>query len=299
MRTVYPQPGFSEADFTLLLESRQFVYADCYTVTLPSGVSAYYTSAQYDTIVQADISDSAPVAFMANDVLIEGLRLKVGVGVDIDEQQITFKYRADTASPVTGQNVASALSTGAYDGARITKDRYYAADWGRPWVAGVRLFTGRVGSISSIGRSSASMTIRSDLALLNINIPRNVYQASCNHTVFDSGCGLNKAAFLVTGTVGAGSTRSFIAWGSAIRTPPLDLGTIRLISDVDVYYTRTIRAATASGLELSYPLEFDPVVGSGFQVYPGCPRTYASCQTFGNTANYKGFPYVPVAESAY
>ena len=299
MRAIYLQPGFSESDFTDLMASRVFVYADCYTIVLASGSTALYTSAQYDTTVQANVDTGVPATYLANDILIEGLKFRIGIGVDVDEQQITLKYNPATEAPIGGQTMAQSLHRGAYDGAKIVKDRYYASDWGQPWIAGVRLFSGRVGSISSIGRTEASMTVRSDLALLNIDMPRNVFQEICNHTLFDSGCGLAKAAYAVTGTVGAGSTRSKINWGSAIRTPPLDLGTVTIANATAAQYIRTIRKATATGLELAYPLDFDPIVGSAFTAYPGCPRTYASCQTFGNTSKYKGFPYVPVIESAY
>ena len=299
MRDIYLQPGYSESDFTALMDSRVFVYADCYTVVMASGSTSLYTAAQYDTQVAANIDTSTPAVYYANDLLIEGLKFRIGIGVDVDEQQITFKYNPDTPAPISGQTVAAALHRGAYDGARIIKDRYYAADWGRPWIAGVRLFSGRVGSISSIGRTEASLSVRSDLALLNIDMPRNVFQEVCNHTLFDSGCGKVKSSYAVTGTVGAGSTRSKINWTGAIRTPPLDLGTITIASATAAQYVRTIRKATATGLELAYPLDFDPVVGTSFTAYPGCPRTYASCQTFANTANFKGFPYVPVVESAY
>lgn len=299
MRAIYLQPGFSESDFTDLMNTRTFIYADCYTIILASGSTSLYTATQYDTTVLSDIDSGITATFLANDILIDGLKFRIGIGVDVDEQQITLKYNPDTPAPIGGQTMAQSLHRGAYDGAKIVKDRYYATDWGQPWIAGVRLFSGRVGSISSIGRTEASMAVRSDLALLNIDMPRNVFQESCNHTLFDSGCGLSKGAYAVSGLVGAGSTRSKINWGSAIRTPSLNLGTVSIASATAAQYLRTIRKATATGLELAYPLDFDPIVGTTFIAYPGCPRTYASCQTFGNTAKYKGFPYVPVVESAY
>jgi len=48
-----------------------------------------------------------------------------------------------------------------------------------------------------------------------------------------------------------------------------------------------------------YPLPFAPAFGDAFTVYAGCDRTLATCQgRFNNKANFRGFPFVPPAETA-
>ena len=69
------------------------------------------------------------------------------------------------------------------------------------------LFKGRLGDVDQIGRTTAKLTVNSDLVLLDIDMPRNVYQPTCLHTLYDSGCTLVKNAFGINGTVGIGLDR--------------------------------------------------------------------------------------------
>lgn len=299
MRTVYLQPGYTESDFYDLLGSRLFVYADCYTITLQTGEVIRTTSAQQDVNINP-VGDPLIRRFVAGDILVEGLKFKVGVGVEVDEQSVRIVYRDDSVVPDRLTPMLVALRRGDFDGSRITKDRYYAASWGEPWVGGYRLFSGRVASINGIGRTEADVNVRSDLALLNINMPHNIFQPSCLHVVYDSGCKLVKETFAVTGTIEAGSNNRLIVWPGASSTSlPLDQGVIYIENQDNVTFSRTIRRVVGSNIYLSFPLDFVPQVGMEFTAYPGCPRTYASCGAFGNTANFKGFPFVPKAETAY
>ena len=50
--------------------------------------------------------------------------------------------------------------------------------------------------------------VLSALELLNIQMPRNVYQSVCLHTVYDGGCALVKATYTVTGSVASGASIS-------------------------------------------------------------------------------------------
>jgi uncharacterized phage protein (TIGR02218 family) len=47
------------------------------------------------------------------------------------------------------------------------------------------------------------------------------------------------------------------------------------------------------------PLPALPTAGDTFTIYPGCDKTQATCASkFSNLANFGGFPYVPVPETA-
>ena len=69
------------------------------------------------------------------------------------------------------------------------------------------LFKGRIGTVDNVGRTSAQITVNSDLVLLDLQMPRNVYSPACQHVLYDSGCTLIKSAFGTAGTVGTGSIR--------------------------------------------------------------------------------------------
>lgn len=300
MRNVYPQPDFVEADMVALLASRQFIFADCYTVTLITDEVMRWSTAQQNVDVFPIGDDLLVRTYSSNGVLVQGLTFKLGIGVEVDEQTITMVYKDTDVIPDREVSVAQGLRRGDFDGATIVRDRYYAPSWGEPWVGGVRLFSGQVGSLEGVGRTEGKMKVRSDLALLNVPMPRNLYQPSCVHTVFDSGCKLVKGDYATIDTVEAGSTTTRINWtGAGAITPPLKLGTIYIANQENVMFSRTIRDVTANQLVLSFPLDFLPETGMQFTVFPGCPRTLAACDVFANRENFKGFPFVPVAETAY
>jgi uncharacterized phage protein (TIGR02218 family) len=162
----------------------------------------------------------------------------------------------------------------------------------------VLLFKGRLGVIDEIGRTSAKLTVNSDLVLLDIDMPRNVYQPTCLHTLYDSGCTLVKNAFGTNGTVGSSSTASVINWSGASTN--FQQGSITFTSGVNAGVTATVGSAVAgTSITLLYPLESAPATGDGFTIYYGCDHTPGTCQAkFNNLANFRGFPFVPPPQMA-
>jgi uncharacterized phage protein (TIGR02218 family) len=159
------------------------------------------------------------------------------------------------------------------------------------------LFKGRLGVIDSIGRTSAKLTVNSDLVLLDKDMPRNVYQPTCLHTLYDSGCTLSKSAHGANGTVGAGATNTVIPCAASANYLH---GSITFTSGANAGDTATVGSVNPGvSLTLIYPLENVPAPGDGFTVYWGCDHTRATCiNKFGNGANYRGFPFVPPPQMA-
>lgn len=297
MKPITAQPGYSASDLTDLLATKQFVYADCYTITNKDLTTLRYTTAQRKVTISTPVDPAAsgPVDYTSDGAKVSGIQLQIGVGVEVDEQTMRLEFSA--GMEYNGLSFASALRYGRFDGGVIRRDRYFATRWGQPWIAGIPMFVGRTSSIDKIGRSFADIKVKSDLVLLKTPMPRKVFQPSCTHTIFDPGCDLDKLDFEADGVVGSGASASVIPWSSS--SSEFSAGTI-WIEDADgITLVRTIDLATSSELVLSYPLEFVPQAGTHFKAYPGCIRTYARCGEFSNQANFQGFPFVPVAETAY
>ena len=171
--------------------------ADCYTFTLRTGTVLAYTNADVPILLNG-------TTFLANSLLVDGLTYKCAVGLDVDKQQVTIAARpTDT---IGGIPFLVAVRNGLLDGCEVQRDRAFLAAWGTAPIGGVTLFKGRVSTIDSVGRTNAQITVASDLVLLDIDMPRNLYQPTCNHVLYDSGCGLVKNAFGAAGTVGGGAT---------------------------------------------------------------------------------------------
>ena len=129
-------------------------------------------------------------------------------------------------------------------------------------------------------------------------MPRNVYQPTCLHTLYDSGCTLVKNAFGTNGTVGAGSTASLINWSGA--NADFQQGSITFTSGVNAGVTANGERRRGRHLaDARYPLQSPPAAGDAFTVYYGCDHTPGTCQSkFNNLANFRGFPYVPPPQMA-
>ncbi len=265
--------------------------ADCFTFTLRSGLILSYTN--------VDVSFSyGGNTYLGNSILVDGLKYKAAVGLEVDQQQITLAARS-TDTITGGAPFLQALRDGSFDGCEIERDRVFFSDFiGGTAIGSVTLFKGRLGVVDEIGRTSAKLTVNSDLVLLDNDMPRNVYQPTCLHTLYDSGCTLIKNAFGANGNVGTGSTASVIVWSGASTS--FQQGSITFTSGANAGATATVGSAVAgTSLTLLYPLETTPSPGDAFTVYYGCDHTPGTCKSkFNNLANFRGFPYVPPPQMA-
>ena len=265
--------------------------ADAFTFTLLSGLILCYTDVDVTFTYGGN-------TYLANSVLVDGLKYKASIGLEVDQQQITVAARAsDTISG--GAPFLQALRDGSFDGCEIARDRVFFSDYvGGNAIGAVTLFKGRLGNIDQIGRTSAKLTVNSDLVLLDIDMPRNVYQPTCLHTLYDSGCTLVKNSFGTNGTVHPGSTASVINWPGASAI--YQQGSITFTSGVNAGVTATVGSVDAGvSLTLLYPLQSAPAHGDAFTVYQGCDHTPWTCSgKFNNLVNFRGFPYVPPPQMA-
>lgn len=268
-----------------------FLFADCFTLTLRGGTTIRVCDRDVAVTIAANI-------FSASGIRVSGLKYAIKIGVDVDEQDITVA--AGPNDLVDGVPFLVALRRGALDGATIQRDRAFFTAWDLSAIGAVTLFHGRVSTIDKIGRTEAQMKVKSDLVLLDTDMPRNLYQPSCLHTLYDSGCGLDRAAHTVTGHVEAGSTAARIVWSGAVAGT-YDQGTLVFTSGGNAGVQVTIKTAASGNLDLSYPLDTAPGVGDAFTIAAGCDHSMGSggCAKFANLVNFRGFPFVPPPETAY
>lgn len=276
----------------LLNSSTQFVMADLYTFTLVSGARLFYTSADIDISYAGSI-------YSARGPLLRRGQVRTVLGLEVDTLDITvYASVNDDAHLLNGLPFIPAALQGALDGASVTLSRAFMTDWSQPAVGAVVLFSGRVSDMSG-KRSELNFNVKSDLELLNTKLPRNIYQAGCLHTLYDTGCGASKTSRVVSTNVatadGAGR------WISTYLPHPsgwFDQGVLTFTSGPNAGVQRTVKSFDSGLFHFALPLPYAPVAGNGFQVYPGCDKTQGTCQSkFNNLARFRGFPYVPAPET--
>jgi len=267
--------------------------ADAYTLTLLNGQVAYWSSLDVPFVYNGN-------TFLANGPMLQGLRMKCGVGLQTDRQQVSLFARPTDL--IAGDPVLQMIQSGGFDGATIERDWVFFNGnpaRGGSVVGGAIAFKGFVSKIDEVGRTTAKFTVASPLVLLDYDMPHNLYSLTCNHTLYDSGCGLSEAAFETSGTCAAGSSASVInfsgfaaghAQGKLIFTSGANDGISATVKSVVVGVSAT----------LMYPMPEPPAIGDAFNVFFGCDHTLPTCMSkFANEANFRGFPFVPPPELAF
>ena len=307
MRPLTFNTGYTITDYDNLIASRQFARAEAFTIYLPNLDRTYYYTDATRSFTCPPCDGSVPLrTYDATQVLITGFRFKASAGaarvgsdptvsISVDEQ--TVKFAPLPGATLDNQPWLSAVAAGIFDAAQIRRDRWFFDRPGGPPICGMPMFAGIAASVDRLGRTEAEIKVKSQLILLDIPMPRNLYQPNCNHTIYDAGCKLVPADFSATGTVGDSPTTIKIPWSGAEAV--YSIGKLTFETGANVGVSRTVRIADGSNLFLAYPLPFSPAAGDQFTVTQGCGRNYARCTALANTDNFRGFPFVPQSETAF
>ena len=152
--------------------------AECFQFTSTVGTIYAWTNVDYPVVYNG-------LTFLATGPLVNGLKYKGGVGLEVDKQQLTIAARpTDT---INGAPFLIALRDGAFDGAAIIRHRVFLDAPGGNVVGGVIMFQGRISTVDHVGRTQATVTVASDLVILDYQMPRNLYSPTCVHTLYDFG----------------------------------------------------------------------------------------------------------------
>jgi uncharacterized phage protein (TIGR02218 family) len=265
-------------------------FAECFTFITTTGTQYTWTNVDYDVPYNG-------FTFSASGPLVSGLKYKGSIGLEVDKQQITIAARPTDI--INGAPFLIALRDGAFDGAPVYRDRVFLTAPQGSVMGGVRLFQGRVSTVDSVGRTQAALTIASDLVILDYDMPKNLFSATCLHVLYDSGCGIARGTFSLDGACGAGSNSSTINFSGA-RAGDAQ-GSLVFTSGANANIRSTVRSVNVgAAYNLMYPLPFAPTEGDAFNIAYGCDHTQATCQAkFNNLSNFRGFPFVPPPQLAY
>ncbi len=268
-------------------------FAECFTFITTTGTQYRWTSVDYDVSYNG-------FTFSASGPLVSGLKYKGTVGLEVDKQQITIAARPTDL--INGAPFLIALRDGAFDGAPVYRDRVFLTSPMGSVVGGVRLFQGRISTVDNVGRTQATLTVASDLVILDYDMPRNLFSPTCIHVLYDAGCGIVRGTYSLNGVCAAGSNSGTILFSGA-RAGDVQ-GTLVFSGSqpgANSNVRATVKSAIAGvGYNLMYPLPFAPATGDTFNVAFGCDHTQSTCvNKFNNLINFRGFPYVPPPQVAY
>ena len=279
----------SPALIALLASSDRFIMADLYTITLVGGSVLRYSA--------------APTVLFANGYTFalgpkfERSKTKIVIGTQVDELEV--KIYTEPTDLIGGLPFLQAAWQGELDGALLQLERAFMATYGDTSPGTVVLFAGRISHIDCT-RTGIDVKCRSHLELLNIQMPRRLWQSSCTHTLGDAMCQFDRSNLQATFSAGPGSSEAQIATSVSPTPPNLYIqGTVIGVTGANAGSSRTV--ANMSGGWVYVRLAFlSPILpGDQFQLLPGCDRTLSTCTNlFNNVIHYGGFPYIPTPETA-
>ena len=283
-----------------LTSNSQFIVVDLYTLSVintawAGGLSVtstnyYYSGSDYDIVYGGH-------TFTGSDAIFSRAGIKQTIGLEVATMDVTVY--ASSSMLILGVPFLQAVTQGVLDGAMLKVERAFLND-DHSLIGTVNWFTGHVAKVSP-SRNGVSMTINSLTDLLNATVPRNVYQAACQNSLYDGACTLSRSSYSATGTVSgiSGSTITIIGSAASTVIGYWDQGGIVFTSGANSGEARTIKSWGSGNLTLLSPLPLPPAIGDTFTVYAGCDKKLSTCQTkFSNEANFKGMPFIPKPEMA-
>jgi uncharacterized phage protein (TIGR02218 family) len=263
--------------------------ADLYTITLKSGAMLRFTTWDSNVTVLGN-------TFLTGPPSIERTAIEETTGLDVSTIEVII--RASLTDVVNGTPILQAISQGLWDGAAFTIVRLFMDANGNQ-IGTVIRFSGVVGPVDELTHTYVKLAVNSGTEYLTMQLPPVIMQPNCVHTLFDAGCGLDKASLSETNTVQGGSTVNKIISLSAKADGYYDNGQILFTSGPNNGLLKAVKQYFAQEFLFNSPLPFPPNAGDAFTAYPGDDKTQATCTSkFNNLANFGGFPYVPVPETA-
>ncbi len=279
----------SPALIALLNSNTPYVMADLYTFTLVGGNVLRYSSAP-TAIVSNGFTFSLGPKF-------ERSKTNIVIGTQVDELEI--KIYPEATDLIGEIPWLQAAWQGQLDGALLQLERAFMPTYGDTSPGTVVLFAGRISDIDC-SRTSIDMKCRSHLELLNIQMPRRLWQPACAHVFGDAMCQFNRATFQASFACLSGTTETQII--STVNPTPAGLyvqGTIVGLTGANEGYSRTIVGMSNGTVSVKLAFLSPPMVGDQFRLLPGCDRSIATCTTvFNNAVHFGGMPYIPTPETA-
>ena len=153
-------------------------FAECFTFITTTGSQYTWSNVDYPVAYNGS-------TFLANGPLVSGLKYKGSIGLEVDKQQITIAARPTDL--INGAPFLIAVRDGAFDGAPVYRDRVFLTAPNGAVIGGVRMFQGRISTVDNVGRTQATLTVASDLVILDYDMPRNLFSPTCLHVLYDAG----------------------------------------------------------------------------------------------------------------
>lgn len=304
-----------------LINSGQFYCCDLYTFTSVFGPTIRLSTSDFDAFDNSGNLYSCGSIGSGNPKIdLKQSKVQGHWTRGLDSDQWSVALLPTTQDPFGGQFTypdviggtpwLAGCRAGLFDGAAALVMRAYWASpptppytrLSRAPVGTLVVFSGLVGQVDS-NQTITFFTINDYKYLLNMSMPRNLYQSSCRNMLGDARCKVNLPTFAQNAAALSGSSKSLVL--AAPATPggsgTYQLGMMSPTTGLNAGFKRTIAAVIAGspvGYQPQYPFPFPVGIGDSFTFTPGCDKSMGAggCSGFSNLANFRAEPNIPVPE---
>ena len=267
---------------SLSIENETIAVTELYDVVLRDGTQLYFTSHQLDIMWNSLTYTALPIT---RDTI------QAGINLEIDSCKV---YLAGISGDLVDYVQQNNLDYAKVTIKRIARGASYASD--NEWI----VFRGFADV--EFNRSILILDLKVWIESLNILIPRCIYQETYLWSVFDDFCGLDRDTYAITGGA-TGGTRMMLTDPSNPATPTApryDAGEMVISSGNNSGQRRPIASHIGNSFGLLWPLPSAIEADDSYTAYPGCDgRPVLTCDSwYSNTANFRGYVYIPRVEEA-
>lgn len=234
---------------------------------------------------------------------------------DTDITYLGLTYKADTGFMPSATNTSSGLAvddaeiSGALSSLAIDQAEILAGTWdaSEVWLYQVNyedltagaiiVRRGWTGEIKS-GKISFTSELRGLTQKLSQQIGQN-YSPSCRATFGDARCKKDIDDFQVSGSITSVTNLHEFADTARVEADQyFDQGLITFVTGLNAGLSREVKTFAATVIFCELPFPYPVEIGDDYEMQKGCDKTFATCRdTYNNIINFRGEPYVPIADT--
>jgi len=294
------------AHAALLASLRPLVMVELLTITLADGTVHRYCNSPVSLSYGGQTY--VPLSFERGDIT-------TCIGLEVDNVELIVYPRVypiscddpSTQDEIGGASWVHAARTGLlYESEVLLQRGDIDPEAGPDIVGALYLFSGRIAEPSF--DNGLHLVIKSDLEVLNRQVPSQLYQPGCPFVLYDDNCGLDPDDWVVSGVVTGTSSARQVVCDLTDVAEWFSLGRMEFTSGANVGIRRTVRTYEPGLVQLAGSLLAAPSIGDVFNIWPGCDKIKETCDTkFSNTVvvdgqsvlRYGGQCFIPKPEAAY
>jgi len=297
-----------------LLNTRNVLKADLFSIFLPTGQTLNVTEGQFDVTVPIGTPGwSGPTTTFYSVLYGKWTRGSItseaSHNLTSNTMALTLAPRVGVTYPGLPIGMLNAAINGLFDASPLYCYTAYMPIGGYGDVsAGIETkFFGTITKLNNVSRITAEFECADPFFLLNLKIPTRLLQTNCPWSFGDANCNPPGGAAAFTQTFTAASTSTQWIVNPTSITGNLDVagyytqGVITCLTGSNAGLSNTVKAHGASAPVLYMMNKWLLPVNAGdtFSVLAGCDKTLSTCiNKFNNAIHHAGMPFIPVPTQA-